>query len=169
MTDTNTHDVAAPPTPNADTSCIPPRGLWGWSPPMLAADSRAKRWTDRLLPRTGAAAVLFFLAVLGLLNLSPLLAGPRLGTALFGIGSLAAGLWCSLNFWRCRHAHCLITGPGFTLVALLSFTGAALGRSLVAGNEGWIFDAVLALGILFELAWRQARGSNAVTRHARAG
>lgn len=136
---------------------------------MLAADNRAKRWTDRVLPRTGLPAVLYFLAVVALLNVGPRLAAPRPGLALFGIASLAAGLWCSLNFWRCRHAHCLITGPGWTLVALLSFAGVAVGRSLVGHAEGPIFDAVLALGLAFELGWRQARGSHAVARDGQPG
>lgn len=161
--------VAAQASPDGDASRNASRSLWGWSPPRLAADTPAKRWTDRLLPRTGPPAVLYFLAVLALLNLGPVLGGPRLGLALFGVGSLAAGLWCILNFWRCRHAHCLITGPGFSLVALLSFTGVAVGRTLVAGAEGWIFDAVLALGILFEIAWRQVHGDKAVAREARTG
>lgn len=56
-----------------------------------------------------------------------------------------------------------------TVIALLSFTGVAVGRSLAAGAEGWSFDAVLALGILFEITWRQVHGNTAVTREARAG
>lgn len=137
------------------------RALFGWSPPDLPADTALKRRADRLLPRSGWAAALYCVAVIALLNLAPHL--PERGNlAVDGLAALAAAAWCGLNFWRCRHAHCLVTSTGWTALSLLAFTGAALGRSLIDGYEQPVFLVVLAAAIVFELAWHLARGSNAI-------
>jgi hypothetical protein len=52
-----------------------------------------------------------------------------------GLAGLAAGGWCSLNFWRCRHAHCLITGPGW-----LAFGVFALAKAIVGHSLSWYHD-----------------------------
>lgn len=129
---------------------------------MLPADTHVKRLVDRALPRTGLPAVLYFAVIVVLLNVGPPLVTVRLNLALIGVASLAAGAWCSLNFWRCRHAHCVITGVGWSLLALFSLAEAALGRSLIAGYEDGVFLVVLGLGLAFEAVWRRAHGSNAI-------
>jgi len=102
------------------------RALFGWSPPDLPADTALKRRADRLLPRTGWAAVLYCAAVIGLLNLAPHL--PERGNlAVDGLAALAAAAWCGLNFWRCRHAHCIVTSAGWAALSLVS------GRCVYAG------------------------------------
>ena len=137
------------------------RALWGWSPPDLPADTALKRHADRLLPRTGWAAVLYCAAVIALLNLAPHL--PERGNlAVDGLAALAAAAWCGLNFWRCRHAHCLVTSTGWAALSILAFTEAALGRSLIGGYEQPVFLVVLAAAVVFEVAWRRARGSSAI-------
>ena len=146
------------------------KALWGWSPPDLPADTALKRRADRLLPRSGGPAVVFYAAVVGLLLLAPHLP-MRAELATDGLAALAAGAWCGLNFWRCRHAHCIVTSAGFLALSVLAFTEAALGHSLIAGYEQPVFLAVLAAGLVFEAAWRWLRGTNAVTpqrprRHA---
>src|SRR6266542_7089422 len=75
----------------------------------------------------------------------------------------SSDLWCGLNFWRCRHAHCVITGAGWLALAVFTFVEAGLGRSLIGGNEPPVFLVVLGTGLVFEAAWYLARGSNAVT------
>ena len=103
------------------------RALFGWSPPDLPADTALKRRADRLLPRTGWAAVLYCAAVIGLLNLAPHL--PERGNlAVDGLAALAAAAWCGLNFWRCRHAHCIVTSTGWAALSQLAFTGIPLRR-----------------------------------------
>jgi len=135
--------------------------LWGWSPPDLPASGSWPRRVDRLLPRTGAPAVAYFAAVIGLLLLAPHL--PERGDlAADGLAALAASAWCGLNFWRCRHAHCAVTGPGWLALAAVAFAGVAAGHSLTSGYEQPIFVGVLVAGIAFEAAWRLARGSNAL-------
>jgi hypothetical protein len=137
------------------------RALFGWSPPDLPADTVAKRRADRLLPRTGAAALLCYAVVVGLLSLAPHL--PERGNlAVDGLAALLGAAWCGLNFWRCRHAHCVVTSTGWAVLSVLAFTGACLGRSLIGGYEQPVFLAVLAAGVLFEAVWYLLRGSNSV-------
>lgn len=139
--------------------------LWGWSPPDQPADTPLKRRFDRMLPRTGLAAVACFAAVLGLLSLAPHLP-LRAGLAADGLAALAGGAWCGLNFWRCRHAHCAVTGAGWLALSLLAFTEADIGHSVIAGDEQPVFLAVLAAALIFEAAWSCVRGTNAVTLRA---
>lgn len=94
--------------------CFPGRcRIWSGctSPPTLTADSGAKRAADRVLPR-GPAACAFFVAVAVLMELASRLP-LRAGLTVAGIAIGAAGAWCSVNFWRCRHAHCVVTGAGW--------------------------------------------------------
>ena len=74
--------------------------------------------------------------------------------------------WCALNFWRCRHAHCLVTGAGWLGLSLLALVGAGLGHSVVGGHERGVFVVVLVIGFIFEAAWQITRGTNAMTRRA---
>jgi hypothetical protein len=137
------------------------RALFGWSPPDLPADTPLKRRADRWLPRTGWAAVLYCAAVIALLNVAPHL--PERGNlAIDGLAALAAAAWCGLNFWRCRHAHCIVTSTGWVALSVLAFTGAALGHSLIGGNEQPVFLVVLAAAVVFEVGWRLAHGSSAI-------
>lgn len=139
----------------------PPRALWGWSPPPLPADSGLKRLVDRLLPRTGVPAALYYGAVVAVL-----LAAPRLPIraelGLDALAALAAGGWCALNFWRCRHAHCAVTGGGWLLLSGFCLVEAGMGRSVIHGDEQLVFLAVLAAALVFEAVWQAVRGTNAV-------
>jgi hypothetical protein len=145
------------------SSCQVGQGLWGWSPPLLVADTRLKRWVDGLLPRTGGAALLFWAGFIALLNLAPRL--PVRGDLLVdGIATLIGGAWCSLNFWRCRHAHCLVCGAGWLALSLFSFAEAGIGRSLASGKESLVLFGIAAAGLIFEAVWTRVQGSNAVLR-----
>ncbi len=144
------------------STCGSPRALCGWSPPPSPADTPLKRAVDRYMPRTGVPVILFFAAVVGLLLLAPHLprAAELAGDAL---AAGAGGAWCGLNFWRCRHAHCLIDGAGWSALAVFDAAEAVIGRSFIHGDEQLLFLAVLAAGLVFEAGWYLARGSNAVT------
>ena len=141
-------------------SCSP-AALWGWSPPPRPADTALQRLVDRLLPRTGLACALYFAAVIGLLNLARVLPAPSY-LLVDGLAALAAGSWCGLNFWRCRHAHCLISGGDWLGLSGFVFIEAGLGRSLIGGNEQVVFLGVLVAALLFEGAFCLARGANAI-------
>lgn len=136
--------------------------LLACQPPTLPADTAAKRWADRMLPRTGWSACLYFVGVAGLWVGYSNLAGSA-GLAVATLASLAGGAWCSVNFWRCRHAHCVVTGAGWLALAVLAAVEALLGRSLIGGYEGVVFLGVLAAGVLFEFGWYLAAGTQAVT------
>jgi hypothetical protein len=154
-------DATAIPDRAAAPSCCGPRALFGWSPPALPADTALKRRVDALMPRTGLPLVIFYAAVIVLLNIG-LVLPRRLDLVAVGVASLAAGAWCAMNFWRCRHAHCLITGPGWLALAGVAFVEAGLGRSLIHGDEGLLFLGVLAAGLVWECGWYVAYGTRAI-------
>jgi hypothetical protein len=146
-------------TRNADAPCGG-RALCGWSPPSLVADTNLKRRVD--LIRVGnAAAVGTLIVVVGLLNLAAHLQ-IRSGLVTYGLAGLLAGAWCSLNFWRCRHAHCLITGPGWVAFGLFAVAEAGIGHSLIGGYEQPIFLAILGVAVVFEIAWSLFHHTNAI-------
>src|SRR5262249_11801964 len=122
--------------------------LGGWSPPDLPADTPLKRRIDRLVPRSGLSAAACFVAVVGLFSLAPHLP-VRADLAADGLAALAGGAWCGLNFWRCRHAHCAVTGGGWLALGALAFGGAALGHRLIRRSEQPVFLAVLAAPLGF--------------------
>jgi hypothetical protein len=118
-------------------------------------------------------AAVMIASVVALLNIAPLLPA-RAGLAVDGLAALAAGGWCSVNFWRCRHAHCLVTGPGWLALSMFIFTEAGIGHSLIAGDEQLVLLGVLAVALAFECGWYLARRSNAVgssraSQHGRLG
>ncbi len=169
-------DPALAPDPGSQ-SCVAGRGcleleccggcsLWGWSPPPLPADTALKRRADLLLPRNGMAACLYLAAVAALLGIAahlPL----RPALTFDGMAALAGGGWCSLNFWRCRHAHCVVTGFGWIALSGFAFVEAGLGHSFIGGDEQLLFVAVLAAGLAFEAAWSRLRGGNALVARPR--
>jgi hypothetical protein len=78
------------------------------------------------------------------------------------VATLAASAYCLLNFWRCREAHCIVSGTGWAAFALFEFAEVARGHSLIHGDESLVFLVILALAIAFEVYWRVRHGSNAV-------
>jgi len=90
-----------------------------------------------------------------------------------GLTAVAAATWCGLNFWRCRHAHCLVAAAGWSLLTAFDFGEAVIGRSVIPGNiqgdEQLGFLAVLVAGLVFEGVWARLRGTNAVISSAARG
>jgi hypothetical protein len=89
--------------------------------------------------------------------------GGRGGLALAS-GYLAfLGSYCLLNFRQCRETHCVITGPGWTLAALLGFAAAASAGSApswygVTGESiAAIAICVLGYGLEWQVAARNGR------------
>lgn len=74
---------------------------------------------------------------------------------------LALGGWCTLNFARCREAHCLITGAGLDALAV-----AALVAVIIDGHWYNLLSLmilpVLIAGFAFEVLWTSRHGENAV-------
>lgn len=136
------------------------RALCGWSPQPLPADTVLKRRVDRLLVGN-APAVVIVATVVALLNVAPHLP-IRAELAVDGVAALIGGGWCSFNFWRCRHAHCLVTGVGWLALSVFVFVEAGLGHSSIGGNEQLVFLAVLGAALAFEGGWFLRRHTNAV-------
>jgi hypothetical protein len=128
----------------------------------MAADTRAKRLADRVLP-TGCGQWVFFAAVAIAISVAPIVArGP--GLALDLAATVAASAWCLVNFWRCREAHCIVTATGWAALTVLIAIEFAVGRSFVLGSEGLVFLAILIIGVGFEVMWRLRHGMNALVR-----
>jgi hypothetical protein len=147
--------------PAGTVACRRGRALWGWSPPPLPADTAFKRLVDRVQPRTGVPALAFFAAVVVLLNVGQFLPR-RADLATVGLAAVAAGGWCTLNFWRCRQAHCALTGAGWLALAVFTFAEATVGRSVIGGDEALVFLVVLGMGLVFETGWHVRRGTNSL-------
>ncbi|TAN19865.1 MAG: hypothetical protein EPN30_11485 [Actinomycetota bacterium] len=143
------------------------RALWGWSPPDLPADSALKRNVDRALPRTGLGYIIYWAVVIGLeFGLAPHL--PVRGRlSVEGVAALLAGAWCGLNFWRCRHAHCAVSGAGWSALGGLALVEAGMGHSLIGGYDQLVFIGVFVFALVFEGLWYRARGTNALARLGR--
>lgn len=142
------------------------RALWGWSPPARPAASRLEHRIDRIFPLTGIPCALYLVAVIALLGIAPHLP-IRAELAVDGLAALAAGSWCAANFWRCRHAHCVIDAVGWLGLAVLAFVEAGLGHSVIGGYEQAAFAGILVVALAFEGVWRLARGTNAVVPRSR--
>lgn len=137
------------------------RALCGWSPSDLPADSALKRVVDRFVPRTGLPVILFYLTVTATLVVAGLLPA-RAQLAMDGLAAFVGGAWCAANFWRCRHAHCIVTAAGWLGLSVLALGEAAAGRSYIHGDEQLVLIAILLLAVGFELVWTAARGTNAL-------
>lgn len=132
----------------------------------MSEQESARRQIDRLLPRSGVPAVVYFAALIALLALAPELPR-RAELAADGLAALAAGTWCGLNFWRCRRAHCLVSATGWLGLSLVAFAGAGLGHSVIYGDEQLVFLGVLVAALAFEGLWYLATGTNVIIRTTR--
>jgi hypothetical protein len=76
--------------------------------------------------------------------------GGRGGVAIATAWVAVAGTYCLANFWHCRETHCAVTGPGWTLAAVLGFAAAlapGAGLSWYRVNvETTVFVVILAAG-----------------------
>jgi len=162
VADGRSTDAPAAGRTSRDTACRVPHVGRAGRAPLLPADTAVKRGVDRFLPRWGWPAVAYFAAVAGLFGLAQHLPAPAylaVDAAAFAVG----GIWCALNFWRCRQAHCLLTGAGWLLLALFAAAEAGVGHSLISGDEQLVFLAILAIGLSFEAIWYLMHRTNAVT------
>jgi len=76
--------------------------------------------------------------------------GGRGGVAIASAWVAIAGSYCLANFRHCRETHCAVTGPGWTLAAMLGFAAAlAPGTALSwyrVNVETLVFVVILAAG-----------------------
>lgn len=91
--------------------------------------------------------------------------GGRVGIAVASAWIAISGSYCLLNFLACGETHCAVTGPGWTLTALLGFVAVAMpGGSLSwfhPNVEVGFYLAVLAIGYGLEWALVPRAGRHA--------
>jgi hypothetical protein len=69
--------------------------------------------------------------------------------------------YCLANFARCREAHCIITGLGWAVLAIVAIVAAA-SRSDWFGPIWNAFLIILVVGHGFELIWAATRHTHAL-------
>jgi hypothetical protein len=119
------------------------------------------RWTRRIaFLHAPVFAIVSALLVLGLnvlLERSELTAA--IGETLAGIYFGLYGLYCIQNYLGCREYHCLITGPGFLLAALLIILRRTGIFDLGYGPPYIIFFLAVVIGHLLEWRYRRRHGT----------
>jgi hypothetical protein len=78
--------------------------------------------------------------------------GGRAGLAIASVWVAIAGTYCLANFWHCRETHCAVTGPGWTLAALLGFVAA------LAPGTGLSWYRVSAAAVVFVVVFAAGYG-----------
>ena len=82
--------------------------------------------------------------------------GGRGGLAIAGMYVIVIGVYCVLNFLRCRETHCAVTGPGFLLAAALGFAAALVPGPALSwyrtGTEAIVYLVILGAGYAVEWA-----------------
>ena len=74
---------------------------------------------------------------------------------------LVAGTYCLANFARCREAHCILTGLGWSALAIAGVVALLAERDIRGGV--WIaFLGIALAGHGFEAVWKAGHGSNAL-------
>ena len=92
--------------------------------------------------------------------------GGRTGLAVASGYVAVIGVYCMLNFLRCRETHCVVTGPGWILTAALGLTAALVPGSALAwyrpGTEAAVYLVILAAGYALEGAVAARTGRRAL-------
>ena len=84
--------------------------------------------------------------------------GGRGGLALASGYQAFLGSYCLLNFRHCRETHCAVTGPGWTLAALLGLAAVAVPGLPLSwyGVTGESIAAIAVCAAGYGLEWRVA-------------
>lgn len=72
----------------------------------------------------------------------------RVGVAVASVWVLLSGIYCLLNFWRCRETHCVITGAGWIPLGLLGLVAVLMPGTTLS----WYRVGVAAVAYLVILA-----------------
>jgi hypothetical protein len=83
------------------------------------------------------------------------------GLLLQGAFFVVAGTYCLANFARCREAHCVVTGLGWSALAIAS-VWAVVARHDIRGGAWTAFLVIALAGHGFEAIWKARHGSNAL-------
>ena len=132
------------------------------APPRRPAHNRVERILDWYVTLTAPflrGCMVFF--VVGAVAVVSVRLGPTAGLALTAAYLTVHSTYCLSNFVRCREAHCIVTGSGWLVLAVVAAGGAVMGQDI--RPEVWdTFLVVSAAGFGFEFVWKAARGSSAL-------
>ena len=96
--------------------------------------------------------------------------GGQGGVAIASAWVAVAGAYCLANFRHCRETHCAVTGPGWTLAAVLGFAAALAPRAGLAwyrvNVETMVFVVILAAGYGLEYVVAARTGRRALGQAA---
>ena len=133
--------------PTDEPGCAPPPGHGREDGKVAGSYLRVPGWVLR-----GPAGVLIAVASFAVAGA----VGGRAGLAMASGYVTVIGTYCLLNFLQCRETHCAVTGPGFTLAALLGFAATLVPGPALSwyrtGTEAAVYLAVLAAGYALERA-----------------
>ncbi len=127
---------------------------------------RTQRWhgaADRLLDATRPVLVPLMIGLAALATLVSDALPDRPALLVLALYFALAGGWCDLNLIRRREAHCLVTGLGWSALAVVAIVAAAIAPALI-GYLWPAFLAILAVAVAFEAAWALGTGKTAITR-----
>ncbi len=105
----------------------------------------------------------YLFVVLAVVAVASFRLGAPAGLWLAAAFLLVYSAYCLANFLRCREAHCIVTGAGWSALALAATWGALSGHDIRAA----VWDGFLAIAIVghsFEGVWKAVRGTNALRR-----
>ncbi|MGH9057468.1 MAG: hypothetical protein ACRDYY_16665 [Acidimicrobiales bacterium] len=92
--------------------------------------------------------------------------GSRDGLAIASAWILVSGLYCLANFWCCRETHCVVTGGGWTALALLGLAAGVIpGDALSFVHIGVVvavYLVILAAGYGFQAVMAARTGSHSL-------
>lgn len=161
------HPTSQPPASGPDVRTRRPGHAPGCAPPPAVNGPGAGGWVERSLRLVepvvrGPAVVVVTIAIFAAAGV----VGGRGGVAAASAYVLFLGTYCLLNFWHCRETHCVVTGAGWTPLALLGFAAAltpAASMSWFRVNvESAAFLVILAAGYALEWAVAARTGRRAL-------
>lgn len=130
--------------------------------PARPAHNRLERILDRYVALTAPflrGCIVFF--VVGAVEAASFRLGSTAGLVLMVAYLTLHSTYCLSNFFRCREVHCIVTGSGWLMLAVIAGSGALAGQDL----RKTVWDAFLAVaiaGFALEFVWTAVRGSAAL-------
>jgi hypothetical protein len=132
------------------------------APPAAKARNAFERALDTYIDLTApflGGCVLF--PVLAAVALGSFRLGTPDGLWLTAAYFLVFGGYCLANFARCREAHCVVTGAGWSALGVVGAWGALTSHDIL-GDLWNAFLIIAIIGFAFEGAWKARRGTIAL-------
>jgi hypothetical protein len=126
---------------------------------MIQMEKTMEKTSKAVFTKGNDITILICLTITAYMVLTGFLLPDNIEMLAITAGWFAAGLMCMWNFKLCGRYHCIITGPGFFGLGILSLVEA----SGIFNTPEWIelstFGAVLAVGFGLEYVHKIREGS----------